>query len=681
MSGSLAMSGVFTSIDWSALISSMMSAESGPLTRLQEQKTEYNTEKSAVNTIQSAFTSFQNVVESLCSSDTLRSVTASTSDSKVVSATATSGAYEGTHTLEVNQLAQAHRLVQSVGATYLDDQIGVGATYSTARNQNSMVGAGADDAVWFTTGAAGATYEFDFGTQDSVVVTFDASTSYSLNEVAAAINEAAGYTMAQVVDEGGDTYKLDLTAKNNGAVGEMTQTLTAGDAVDVLNDEADWAKTDGTDGAAGAFVYTYNGFKRTISLAAAATLDDLSDAINDDNGNPGVTASVLQYNGAYHLVLAANDSGEDYSITIDDAATTLTGLDTADFYEAQAAQNAKYRINGMPPVGTYIESSSNTITNVIDGVTLTLSGVGDATVTVARNTNQIKSKLESLVSNYNTLVETIDLYVGYNEDTEEGGVLQGDSTLQLLLTPIRTLLTQPVPGFEDGSDALTLASQLGITIDSDGQLEFDDDVFNEVLDSNYEALVDFIGADHNGLTNDSYFQYDSSLSSTVAGTYDVKVTFDGGGVVTGAWFRNKGQGEAAWREAELDGYAITGAADSDEAGLQLIVTWDGSSATQTAEVRLQDGFAKAMEDIAEEIIDEDSGTLASRIENYESAVEELDSKIEIMQDRLERKQAVYQAKFARLEAAMAQLDSYRSAYEALFQSLSTSTSSSSSSSS
>ncbi|MBN1942704.1 MAG: flagellar filament capping protein FliD [Phycisphaerae bacterium] len=661
--------GVFTEIDWSVIIDSMMAAERIPLTRLQTKKTDYESKQGAIDALSDAFTSFKSAISSLNSNSTLRSVSVTSSDSDVATATAGSGAYEGTHTVEVNQIAQSHRLVHSAGITHTLDQIGSGAVYSTARNDNSMVGAGQDDATWFTTGANGATYTFQFGEEPAVTVEFAASTDYSLNQVAAMINAEAGYTMAQVVDEGGDTYKLDFTAQYAGEIGEMTQTLDAGDAVDVLNDEEDYTKTDGTDGAAGVFSYTYDGVTRNLSVEAGATLEDLRDRINDDSANPGVTASLIQYSGTYHLVLTGNDTGADYAITINDAETTLPGFDTADYYEAQAAQSAKYRIDGTPPAGTYIVSNSNTITDAVDGLTLSLTGTGTATISLTRNTATLKSAIQTVVNQYNSLYSTIQVLTGYDAETQTGGILQGDAMVQSLLSPVRSLLTGSVAGFDSAVEPYTMGAQIGVEVDRYGEMTFDESAFDAAVEDDYEALVDFIGGVRKGYVSDDYFQYDSALSSTVAGKYEVKVEFDGGGNITGAWFRDEGQGEEDWREAAVEGNTITGSLDTDEQGLQVVVTWDGVSATQTSDVRLMNGFAVALEDAIEEILDTVDGPFKTRLDGYNSAVDELEAKIENMETRLEKKEVILTAKYARLEAALAQMDAFRASFDALFSAL------------
>lgn len=675
----LALGGVFTSIDWNSMVDGLMQAEYQPYNRLVTQKSEVQSEQRAVNKIKSAFNSFQSALASLDSESDLRQATASSSDSGVVTASASSGVYEGSHSLVINQLATSHRIVHDTGITDLNTKIGPGGSTSQAVNGNTVADAGA---TWFTTTANGASYTFDFGTEEAFTVEFDPSTDYTMNEVVSMINTAAGYTAAEAVEDPPGTFSLELNARYKGAVGTMSQTLTSGDAVAELNDEADWTKTDGTEPSTSVFAYSYDGETRTLNLAADATLEDLKDAINDDAGNPGVTASVLQYNGTYHLVLDGNETGSSHSVTVDDGTTTLTGFETADFFIAQQAQSAEYRINGSPPVGSWIESESNTLTDVVSGVTFNLAGTGSATVNVTRNTDSIAANLESLVAKYNTLAETIDLYTGYDAASQTGGILQGDSTIRSLLTPIRALLTSPVTGFDSSEDGLTLASQLGLEIDREGVLSFDRETFDELLETDYDNIIHFLGATDRAVLDSDYYSFDSAMDSTVAGEYEIKTEFSGG-VLDKAYFRKSG--DTAWTEMTVDGSTVTGAEGTDLAGLALTVTWDGLSDgtgnPQTTNLRFQEGIGGSLDALLDEILDTTDGPFALRENQYETELDTLETRMETLMDRLERKEEMYTAKFARLEASLAQLQGQQSAYQALFSQLATASSNTSNSSS
>jgi len=80
---------------------------------------------------------------------------------------------------------------------------------------------------------------------------------------------------------------------------------------------------------AGTFIYSYNNKETSITTTATTTLSDMVGLINNDANNPGVTASLLYYNNAYHLVLNGNDAGSDYRISINASSTEVWQADNA----------------------------------------------------------------------------------------------------------------------------------------------------------------------------------------------------------------------------------------------------------------------------------------------------------------------------------------------------------------
>jgi len=666
----IALSGIFSGIDSETIISQLIAADSRPLQLLQTRKTKEQGKQTAVADLESRLTNLRSLVDNLRDSNKLRAVAATTSDSDILTVSASTGAGEGSHSIVINQLATAQRRIQSTGLSSLD--LKVGSSRSSAVNANTVADA---DATWFTTSANGATYTLDFGSEaDLTGVTFAASTSYSMNQVAALINArsqaVAGYDAASVVLDNGQ-YKLTLTAKGYGPVGSMTQTLTAGDAVAELNDEPDWTKTNG---ATGALTYTYKGVTRTLNTTTGTTLAGLRDLINNDGSNPGVTASTLLYDGAYHLVLGAKDTGTDNVITINDAQTTLAGFASADIPVTQEAQNAKVRVDGYPS-GSWIERDSNVIDDVIPGVTLNLRSTGTAGVTLARNTSDLAQNLNNLVAVYNGLVDKIKGYTGYDDKTKKGGVFQGDATVRSLMGQVRTALVTMPAGFASGEDPYTLAGQIGLEFDKTGKLSLDQTKLDDALSSNYLGVLSLVGALGTGTSTSSYVQFGSASTATTAGTYDVEVNFKADGSISTA--RIRGQGEVAWRFLNIDGSTLTGQTGNAEGGLALSAVSDGTPGehTQTATVRVRRGLAGVIYDYADSALDPTSGRIANKKTQLQSSLDAVQRNIDAQQKRLDNEQTRLRAQYARLEATLSQLESWRSAYQALFNQLTTSSTS------
>jgi len=673
----LALPGVFSGMDTDTLVAGLMEINQRPLALLQNRRIEYQSSQSAVNDIESRLTTLKSLLSEIRDADTLRYVFGSSSDTKILTVNTGEGATEGTHQVVVNRLATSQRLVHTAGLAAEDSE--AGAEKSTAVNVHGVADA---DATWFTTTANGSTYTFDFGDEDDITsVAFAADTGYSMNQAAALINArsqaVAGYDAAAVeYDSQQGLYFLRVTAKESTTTEDLSQSLTAGDAIDELDADADWLKTAA---GAGQFTYTYNGTTRTIYLASGGTLEDLADLINNDGANPGVSASLLEYGGAYHLVLAGKDTGEDYTVTVDDFYTTLNGFDSGDYTESQAAQNAQIRVDGYPADPNWMERSGNVIDDVLPGVTLNLRTTGTATVTLNRSTDDLKNKLTNFVDIYNGLVQKIGTYTGYDADTKTGGVLEGDSTVNSILSQLRTVLVSPAPGFADGEDPYTLAGQIGLKFDREGQLSIvttstdTQTSLDDALSDEYLPALLLLGANKSGVSDSQYLQFNSSEDVTEAGEYEVEVDFAADGSVQTA--RVRLSGETAWSFLDIDGNTLIGADGTTEEGLVLTAVNDGTAGahTQTANLRVRQGVMGALYDLVEEMLDSTDGLVALKKDRIDGAIEDIDDRIETMQERLEATEQRLREQFARLEGTLARYDAQRAAVDAMVQQLESAT--------
>jgi len=125
-----------------------------------------------------------------------------------------------------------------------------------------------------------------------------------------------------------DVDKLTADASYNAFEGNHTVIINR------LANAERWVHTNGLEYAedyvgAGTFIYSYNHKETIITTTATTTLADLVGLINNDANNPGVTASLLYFNDAYHLVLNGNDAGSDYEISINASSTEVWQADSA----------------------------------------------------------------------------------------------------------------------------------------------------------------------------------------------------------------------------------------------------------------------------------------------------------------------------------------------------------------
>ena len=264
------------------------------------------------------------------------------------------------------------------------------------------------------------------------------------------------------------------------------------------------------------FEYTYAGTTVTLTIADGTTLEELRDAINNDTDNPGVTASIINVGtNDYRLVLTGKDTGSSNTITIT-SNTTLTGFTDADF-TASTAQDAKFNIGGIDVV-----KSSNTFSDVIPGVTITLKSesTSSVTITVNNDVETIKQNIEDFVNAYNDVVDYIDSNSQYYTLTNTGGALADETTPDIIMNRLKTIITSRVSG--QPSDLRTLA-QLGITTDYEtGHLVVDSSTLNDKLTNDLETVETLFTNSTNGIAYEIY-DYLNDITDDTTGSIAVRV--------------------------------------------------------------------------------------------------------------------------------------------------------------
>jgi len=408
---------------------------------------------------------------------------------------------------------------------------------------------------------------------------------------------------------------------------------------------------------AGTFAYAYNGTTRTIQTTADTMLQDLRDLINNDGGNPGVTASILEYDAGgghvFHLVLGGNDTGADCAVTIDDQQTTIEGFESADFTVTQAAQDSQVRVDGYPS-GDWISRSTNTISDVLPGLTLHLQSAGTATINLTRDTASLKEKVQALVTAYNNMVDYARKKTAYDTAAKTGGILMGEYAVTATLHTLRMPLVGAAAGFQDGQDAYTLAAQAGLSADRDGRLQLDEKVFDEAVADNYLGVLALLGADRTGASDSEYLRFYGAGRTTTPGFYDVEATF-AGGVLQSARIKLTSEPESAYRAATVQGGVIIGAAGQPERNLQVAASYSGSG-TVTAAVRVRQGLAGALYDNAKDVLDE---TLEFAGDAAQDGIDRLQGQIDREEARLLQLENQLKAQYARLEEALTLLAAQR----------------------
>ena len=415
-----------TNIDVNSIVSQLMAVERQPINKLNIKEAGYQAKLSAYGSVKGAVSSFQAAVQSLNSASKFQVVKATTSDTTVLSASASSTAVPGSYSLEVTSLAQAQKLV-AAGQVSCTAAIGSPVTTTVTFDFGAISGGSFDAGTGKYTGAS-----FASNGTGSKSITIDSSNN-SLQGIRDAINAAKMGVTATLINDGCDTpNRLVLSSDSSGLSNSLK-----------------------------------------ISVSGDAAVDTL-----------------LAHD-------PANNSGQNL-------AETATG------------QNADFTVNGVT-----VTKTSNIVSDVVQGVTLTLNKVttSPATLTVARDTAAISSSISGFVKAYNDLGATLKSVSAYNPTSQQGAILQGDSTVRLLQSQLRSMLGTSVVGT---SGALTTLYDVGVSFQKDGTLTLDQGKLDSTIASNFSDIAGLFAA--TGEATDSLVGFNSATSDTKAGNYAVNVT-------------------------------------------------------------------------------------------------------------------------------------------------------------
>lgn len=256
-----------------------------------------------------------------------------------------------------------------------------------------------------------------------------------------------------------------------------------------------------------------NGTTKTITITSANnTLEGFRDAINASGSS--VTASIVNAGiGAtpYQLVISANktgtgtNGGSTFTLAQTSGTSNALGVATGTLDAGSnltsggtvsniSAQNASFTVNGVDMTRT-----SNTVTDAIDGMTITLkSGSPSApttTFTVAQDKTAATNALNDVVTKFNALLKT------YKDGAANGGPLASDRSVRTLIENQRRTITLGASGLSPGN-AFQSGADMGLKTNRDGTLSLDTTVFQAALDQNPTAVSNLFNAISSTLQSD-----------------------------------------------------------------------------------------------------------------------------------------------------------------------------------
>jgi flagellar hook-associated protein 2 len=293
--------------------------------------------------------------------------------------------------------------------------------------------------------------------------------------------QATAFGVTASSTAGAGSYSLEVLQT---ALAQRSASSSFGSNSEVLNG-----------GAAFSLNLSIAGADPTTIEVSTATPDGVVKAIN--SADLGVTAQIINTGSGFTIVVSGQ-TGAQQSFTLgsdDGTGIGVTGLafDTA----LQSAADASFKINGLS-----VTRSSNTVNDVIEGVTLELfaNTTGVARLDLNRDTTIIKSNISGLVAAFNDFEDTLKILSDRSSEVEKfGGVLAGESLLRTIRNQVRDMLTRTS---STAGSTIQAARDVGLSIDRNGKLNLDEGQLDAALQNNFSEVSTMFSA---GTNNQSIY--------------------------------------------------------------------------------------------------------------------------------------------------------------------------------
>jgi flagellar hook-associated protein 2 len=337
----------------------------------------------------------------------------------------------------------------------------------------------------------------------------------TLRDAARKLSEASNWTPSTVVS----AQPLAVSATSSGSTPQgrysvsvsrlaAAQTLSSsrsyGDATDTVGDGSLTIELGRWDAGQTGFTAQAGATPVTVTIPpGAATLENVRDAIN--RAGAGVSASIVKDASGARLAMRSTTTGEANAFRVSVSEGATPGLSELAFDPAAgvtgltqtlAAANAEASINGVA-----VSSATNTLGDVLDGLTIRLGQVttSPVEVTADRDTVAVRKSITDFATAYNDLVKLSREQTRFDEGSQNAGVLQGDRSAVGLLSQLRSLV-----GSNSGATpAFTRLANVGLEPQSDGSLKVNDSRLDGAL-TRIDDLRAFFSRNEPGSAQDGF---------------------------------------------------------------------------------------------------------------------------------------------------------------------------------
>ena len=280
---------------------------------------------------------------------------------------------------------------------------------------------------------------------------------------------------------------LSATASASALSGTHTITVTSLATTSSFYSDAVATSTTPLAQATGAFQISVGG-NPPVVIDITSTNNTLAGLAASINNTPsiGVAASVINDANGARLALVSSTSGVPGNLTVTGNFHLTDIANTAvNFHQAVAGLNSSLTVDGVP-----ISTSTNTVSSVINGVTLNLTSQAPGspvTLTIAPDISKASDAINQFVS-YNTVIKDINSQFAVNFDGSGGGPLEADGSAREAQSRLLAALTSSITG----NNGITSLASLGVNLNNDGTLSVDSTKLTSVLSTQSGSVQNFL---------------------------------------------------------------------------------------------------------------------------------------------------------------------------------------------
>ncbi len=455
------------SIDVAAVVKELMSVENKPLEAINAKIKTNSLVISDLGLIKTKLSTFSSALSNFESPDSYNTTITSSSNTSSVTATSSSGTQTGNYSVTVTTLASPQRYVYA-GYTSADTRITLGNDFNLKIGSTTYSNSAIRSSIGSTpTITEIANYINSLGEKIGASVVEQNNTGGNQTYVLTIQSTESGTDNAITLD---DTSPLETFAATTEVATATFSTLSSGDTVTL----GGRTFTAGSSGASAAEV--------------AAAFADGNSAYGTVSGT--LTGWSVSRSGSI-ATFTATSSGPTTDLSVTGTAssgvvvnTTISGASSGSATDhSSSATDAEFALNGV----TYTRSS-NSISDVVDGLALELIGTGSAVVKVSQGTNSSEAVIKGLITAYNDLMASYKSMTANSSNSDNPGSFANNPTILSFVNEIKTKIAKGVSYGTNYANSFSL-SYAGIDMQLDGTLKFNADSYQAAITDGLQSKL------------------------------------------------------------------------------------------------------------------------------------------------------------------------------------------------